>query len=110
MSTHTIKGFIVWRQWDFQDKPDIEFTRHCPNANTAKAYAEHGAGEVLVREHQFDVEVPDSFDPTADVIAQLQAHKQELRSRLAQQLMAIDERISKLQALPMPQARPEASS
>lgn len=110
MSMHTIKGYLVWRQFEFQDRPDIEFVKYKPVPCTSERLSELGLVEVLVREHEFEVEVPDDFDPTGDVIAQLEQHKQQLRAKLTQQLIVLDERISKLRALPMAAPTPTGST
>jgi hypothetical protein len=45
------------------------------------------------------VDVPDDFDPTPGVIADLQEQKRLLRLKLAAELADLDDRISKLSAL-----------
>lgn len=59
------------------------------------------AGHVLVSKQEIEVEVPDDFNPVPAQIAVLEKQKADLRAKLARELMTIDQRISKLQALPM---------
>ena|ERR1700741_4750484 len=100
MATHTIKGHIIWEKTVWRDDPSIIFftgpAEHMP------ASSEY-ANRAIVSAHEFEVEVPDSFDPTAGFIAELEEQKRQLRLKLAEELSALDERISKLQALPMPE-------
>jgi hypothetical protein len=47
----------------------------------------------------FDVEIPDDFNPTPALVAALDAEERALRLKLADQLMHIHDRRSKLQAI-----------
>ena len=100
MSKHTIDGFIVWEKWDWETKGAFKFKDYEPGPRDADSSRDC----VAVQPHSFEVEVPDSFDPTPAMIAGLEEQKRQLRLKLAQELALIDDRISKLQALPMPEA------
>lgn len=73
MSQHTIKGYITYHKYDWSDKPVINFCPWKPAEDNQT---------VVLREHQFDVEVPDDFNPA-----------------LAADLARLNEEISKLQAI-----------
>jgi hypothetical protein len=96
---HTINGVLVWEKNVWKDTPNVFFF-HCSPEN-APGSSEY-ASRAVIREHSFEVDVADDFDPTADVIAQLTEQKRKLRLKLAEELAELDDRISKLQALPMP--------
>jgi|GEM_PF-2059694 len=96
MAKHTIKGYIVWEKWHSDEQGKFGFAHYKPSTEQS-TYVDR----VLVCEHSFEVDVPDDFDPTPGLIASLEAQKTELRLKLARELMEIDTRISKLQALPM---------
>lgn len=98
MTMHTIEGFIYFEQdpayreleWS---KPLIGFMEYEPSP-------EIWPHRVVIQKHSFEIEVPDDFDPTAPLIANLEEQKRKLQLELAHKLMTIDEQISKLQALP----------
>jgi hypothetical protein len=96
---HTINGVLVWEKNVWKDEPQITFFQ-C-SAENAPGSSEY-CNRAVIREHSFEVEVADDFDPTADVIAELTEMKRKLRLKLAEELAELDDRISKLQALPMP--------
>lgn len=90
---HTIKGFLQWRK-DSYGEPSFEFNKYDFKSNEYEDYA-------TVRPMGIEIDVPDDFDPTADLIAGLEKLKQSKRAELARELIELDDRISKLQALPM---------
>lgn len=104
MAKHTIKGFIVWEKWHSDDKGKFVFGAYKPS--DMSDYMDR----VLVCEHSTEVEIPDDFDPTPGLIASLEAQKKELRLKLARELMEIDTRISKLQALTMDEPKRKCES
>jgi len=52
-----------------------------------------------VGEQEIEVEVPDNYDPRAQKIAALEAHKQKVMADYQKTVDQINERISKLQAI-----------
>lgn len=54
---------------------------------------------VTVREHSFEVDVPDDFDPRPGMIASLQAQKVAARASLAAHIKELDDRIQSLLAI-----------
>jgi len=55
--------------------------------------------QTFVGEREIEIEVPDSYDPTAQKIAALEAQKQKAMSDYNDTVKEINDRISKLQAL-----------
>lgn len=90
--THTITGWIYLQQYGWQKKGE-------GNVNFLPFKPEETDDLTLIREHSFEVEVDEDFDPTPQQIAALQEKKRALRLKLAEDLMAIDEKLSKLQAI-----------
>ena len=95
MAKHTITGFITWQENPFSETPEVSFLTYDPT----KYDKESRYPRVVVREHSFEVEVPDSFDPRPGQIAVLEEQKQKLRAAFAASVMEIDKRISELQAI-----------
>jgi hypothetical protein len=54
---------------------------------------------IKVCTHTIEAEVPDEFDPVPQQIAALNEKKRLLRVKLAEELAAVDDRISKLSAI-----------
>lgn len=100
MAKAVIKGIVIWEKMVWQDTPNIIF--FTGSAATAPGSSEY-ANRAVIYEHSFEVDVPDNFDPTAGFIAELEEQKRQLRLKLAAELAELDDRISKLQALPMPE-------
>ena len=89
---HLIKGYITSTQYGPKDKAEISFSRYKPSAQ----YSQH---TVVVREHSFEIEVPDDFDPRPGMIASLEEQKQIVRAKFAAEVLAIDQRIQSLLAI-----------
>lgn len=56
-------------------------------------------GLVKVREHTFEADVPDEFDPRPGMIANLKREKQRVLAECAAQVTELDGRIQSLQAI-----------
>jgi hypothetical protein len=52
-----------------------------------------------VGSQEIEIEVPDSYDPTAQKIAALEEHKKQVMANYQKTVNEINERISKLQAI-----------
>jgi len=61
--------------------------------------AKDEADRTFVCEQEIEIEVPDNYDPTAQMIAALEAQKEKAMSDFNKTVMEINARISKLQAL-----------
>lgn len=95
MATHTIKGFLTWRESPFGDKPEVAFLGYDPREYDRDSKYPR----VVLREHSFDVEVPDDFDPRPGMVAALEKQKQQIRAAFAASVAEIDQRISELKAI-----------
>lgn len=84
MSKHTVKGFVHYeRSYSGQIKYSI-----FPFEMTSCGY-------ILVGEQEFEVDVPDDFDPMAAEVAMLRKEREKVRAELGRRLMEIDEQIAK---------------
>jgi len=85
----TIKGHITHTKYPWDDKPTYSF------------YPFDAADEntVNVMEHEFEVEVPDNFDPRPGKIAALKEKKEKVQAEFSKRVMELDERINSLLAL-----------
>lgn len=80
-----IKGWIhltPWNSWSFQTVDDM----------TDYGYA-------LLMPYTIITDVPQGFDPTAQRIAALEKKRDALRRKFQEEVMKVNEEISKLQAL-----------
>jgi hypothetical protein len=92
MAKHIIKGFLQWNKDSWRDTGSFEINKYEFKTSENSTYA-------TVRPIEIEVDVPDDFDPTPGVIADLQEQKRLLRLKLAAELADLDDRISKLSAL-----------
>jgi hypothetical protein len=94
MSTKTIRGYLYHVHYDFelQDEFRVLF-------NHSADMGKHSHEWTVIREHSFEVEVPDDFDPRPQQIASLEAQKQMVRAELGKRITEIEEQISRLQAI-----------
>lgn len=89
MAIHTIKGFIVCDRSRYSRALSFDFMTYEP---TSDVWPER----TTVSPHEFDVEVPDDYNPVPQLVANLEEQKRLKRVKLAQELAAIDDQISKL--------------
>lgn len=92
---HVIKGFITYRATPYSSKPHVTFVTYDPRQ--FETDNEHPA--IVVREHSFEIEIADDYDPRADMIAALEMQKQKVRAEFSKRITDIETQISKLQAL-----------
>lgn len=91
MAKHTVKGYVTVSRYSWNDnKPIVNFMPWKPEETHEIA---------IVGEQLFEVEVPDDFNPIPQQVAAMEEKKRQLRLNLAEELAALDERISKLSAL-----------
>lgn len=88
----TIKGFITWRQYEWEDKPTYHFSMYNPQELNI-------SDEFMVMEHSITVDVPADFDPRPAQIAALNEQKKKIREKYLEKVAEIEERISKLLAI-----------
>ena len=88
-----IEGFITWEQPEYATEPRIDFYAFDPRES------DYHKVVVVVREHSIDIEVPDDFNPTPQLVAALQAEKGKVKADFAKRVMEIDAEIGKLLAI-----------
>jgi hypothetical protein len=87
----TIKGYVTCTQYAWDNKPTFSFYGFDPTT--------YDKSTVKVMEHEFEVEVPDNFDPRPGQVAALKAQKEEVRAEFAKKVKEIDDKISSLLAI-----------
>lgn len=87
----TIKGFVTCTQYDWDDKPAFSFYSFDPT--------DYDSSTVKVMAHEFEVEVPDNFDPRPGQVAALKAKKEKVQAEFAAKVKEIDDRINSLLAI-----------
>lgn len=85
----TIKGHITHTKYSWDDKPTYSFYPF-------DASDEH---TVNVMEHEFEVEVPENFDPRPGKIAALKEKKEKVQAEFSKRVMEIDDQINSLLAI-----------
>jgi len=94
----TIKGIIHWRKYPWKDETEYIFNEF--------DMSDCGPHYVPMFEHQFEVEIPDDFDPTPQMIAALKAEKRKILADANVKANNIDEQIQKLLCI---EHKPEAA-
>jgi hypothetical protein len=87
----TIKGYITCTQYAWDDKPTFSFYSFDPTS--------YDSSTVKVMEHEFEVEVPDNFDPRPGQVAALEAKKKEIQAEFAAKVKQIEDQINSLLAI-----------
>lgn len=87
----TIKGYITCQQYSWEEKPTFSFYSFDPS--------QYDSTTVKVMEHEFEVEVPDNFDPRPGQVAALKAQKELIQAEFAAKVKEIDDRINSLLAI-----------
>jgi hypothetical protein len=87
----TIKGYITCTQYGWDEKQTFSFYGFDPTG--------YDSCTVKVMEHEFEVEVPDNFDPRPGQVAALKAQKEEIQAQFAAKVKEIDDRINSLLAI-----------
>lgn len=91
-----IKGFITYRPAGrYYSKPEIDFYGFDPR----KVDGEHYKDLAVVREHEFEIEVADDFDPREQLLANLHAAKAKARADFAAKVTEYDRQINELLAI-----------
>lgn len=95
MSKHTITGYITAAPIMYsKDKGKLSVS-----FSTYKPSHEYEPERVVVREHTFEVEVSDKFDPRPGMVGNLEEAKREARAAYAKRVAQIDDQISRLLAI-----------
>lgn len=91
MAKKTIDGFIVARQYDWDEQPTFSWMPYDPT--------EWDKDTVVVAAHSVDIDVPDNFDIRPFKILTLERRKTEIQRKFAEEVASIDDQIKKLLAL-----------
>lgn len=92
MAKHTIKGWIAVSVPDeFGSDQHVTFLGYKPS----------GECYVPVREHSFEAEIDDDFDPRPAMLAALDKKEAEIRADFAKSITDLQEQRNKLLALEM---------
>ena len=97
MAKHLIKGFLCQTTYQFDALPFearsfVDFRRFKPSG-------EYDKGTALIREHQFEVDVPDDFDPRPALIENLRAIEKKAMADFQLKVTEIRRQISELEAI-----------
>lgn len=91
---HTITGYITYEKSAYVTKPTISFQRHKPSK-------EYFPDRVVIREHSFEVEVDDNYDPRPELINGLKEQMKQARADFEALCTDIKRQISQYEALTM---------
>ena len=92
---HTIKGYVTYEKPKWATKPRIDFWTVKP---------ERVDGLVVIKEHSFEVDIPDDFDPRPGMVDALRKQEAQARSEFQARITDIHRQISELQAIEYSQA------
>jgi hypothetical protein len=95
MAKHQIKGHIFWQTTKYMKAPQFGFIEY----DIRQWPPESLDGRVHVREHSFEVEVPDDFDPRPQQVAALDAEIQQVRAAMSKRIMELQEQKARLLAI-----------
>ena len=84
----TVKAFLHWEHQPWMDKPEFRFW---PSDMTGVS-----ARRQLVSAHEFNVDIPDNFDPITGVVAALKAEKQKVLADAHVKAEQIEDQIQRL--------------
>lgn len=96
MSKHQITGYVYRINYDWQEPHEFQVEFH-----PSKTMGKTDPSWVLVKQHSFDVEVPDDFDPRPAQVQALREKEQEMRAEFARNITNIQSQINSLLALEM---------
>ena len=88
----TVAGFIVAKQYDWDEKPSFSWSAYDPTEWDKEC--------AIVGPHTIEFDVPEDFDIRSARIATLTRQKEALQAKVAAEVAKIDDQIQKLLALP----------
>ena len=86
----TTKVYVHFQKYEWEDEGTYQIYSFKANDDDTRTF---------VCEQEIEIEVPDNYDPTAQMIAALEAQKEKAMLDYNKTVMEINTRISKLQAL-----------
>lgn len=87
-----IKGFITYEIWKGERTGEYRFQKYAPS--TSEHYT-----QILVREHSFEIDVPDEFDPRPEQVRMLREEQQKVRAEMSMRIKELDDQINSLLAI-----------
>lgn len=90
----TVEGFIVAKQYDWDEKPSFSWSAYDPTEWDKEC--------AIVGPHTIEFDIPEDFDIRPVRIATLTRQKEALQAKVAAEVAKIDDQIQKLLALPSP--------
>jgi hypothetical protein len=95
MSKHTINGHIYWQMNKYLEAPRITFSEY----DKRQWEEDSRDGCVHIKEHSFEVEVPDDFDPRPQQVAALDAEIKKTRAEMHRRINDLQEQKARLLAI-----------
>lgn len=89
--TITLNGFLIARQYSWEDAPTFVWMPYDPT--------EYDKDCAIVNEQSITVEIPSNFDFRPYRIAQLERQKSDVKKKLAEEIVRLDDEIQKLLSL-----------
>ena len=86
-----IKAFLHWHKYSWQTTPEYQL-RHVDMSGRSPEY-------VLISEHEFELDIPDNFDPRPQQIKALREEKQKILADATAKATNIEEQIQTLLSL-----------
>lgn len=90
----TLSGWIAWQKWAWDDEPHYQFCPGKPEAEKSDHFE-----RVALKEHSFEVEVPNEFDPRPELVKSLEEQERVLSAEFHKRVTEIRAQIQNLQAL-----------
>ena len=91
MAKKTLEGFVVARQYDWEEEPTFSWMPCDPT--------EWDKDSVVVNQLSIEIDIPDTFDIRPFRVASLEKQKQEIQRKFAAEVAKIDEQIKKCLAI-----------
>lgn len=85
----TVKGYIYWHKYSWADAASFIFFGTDSMGDIDPNYA-------LIQPHQFDVEIPDDFNPVPQQIQAMRTAQTAIRAKAEAQVTNIEESIQRL--------------
>ena len=91
MAKKTLEGFVVARQYDWEDQPTFSWMPCDPT--------EWDKDSVVVNQLAIEIDIPDTFDIRPFRVASLEKQKREIQRKFAEEVAKLDEQIKKCLAI-----------
>ncbi|KAA1012986.1 hypothetical protein FVF58_09335 [Paraburkholderia panacisoli] len=95
----TIKGFINARKTSRYDLDKHGYVEGMEFDFSTYDRTAHDSEIVIVRQHEFEIDVPDDFDPREGMVANLEREKRKLTAEFQARVTQLNSRIQSLLAI-----------